>query len=112
MNRNKNAHKKGFERKKLANGQPNPRYVDLLLEDKPIAGQHWACMSFVTPSKILKKIKVESLRFYLAGNNLFTLTKYQGFDPDISSPNALSAGVDYGFYPQARSLMLGFSIRF
>jgi hypothetical protein len=52
------AHKKGFERKKLANGQPNPRYVDLLLEDKPIAGQHWACMSFVTPTKILKKKEI------------------------------------------------------
>jgi hypothetical protein len=59
MNHHKNtAHKKGFERKKLANGQPNPRYVDLLLEDKPIAGQHWACMSFVTPTKILKKTEI------------------------------------------------------
>jgi hypothetical protein len=45
--------KKGFERKQL-NGKDNPKYVDLLEEDKPIAGQKFVCMSFCTPEKILK----------------------------------------------------------
>jgi hypothetical protein len=42
-------------RKNLPNGKPNPEYVDLLDEDSPIAGQKFACMSFVSPEKILKK---------------------------------------------------------
>jgi len=42
-------------RKNLPNGKPNPEYVDLLDEDTPIAGQKFACMSFVSPEKILKK---------------------------------------------------------
>ena len=44
-----------FQRKKLPNGKPNPKYVDLCDEDPPIAGQKFVCMSFISPEKILKK---------------------------------------------------------
>ena len=46
-----------FERK-LKNGKPNPKYVDLLEEDKPISGQKFACVSFCSPEKILKEKQV------------------------------------------------------
>ena len=45
----------GFERKNLPNGKPNPKYIDLCDEDPPLAGQKFACVSFVSPEKILKK---------------------------------------------------------
>jgi hypothetical protein len=45
----------GFERKMKKNGEPNPKYIDLCDEDTPIAGQKFACMSFVSPEKVLKK---------------------------------------------------------
>ena len=45
--------KSGFERK-MTNGKPNPKYVDLLEEDKPIAGQNFVCVSFCSPENILK----------------------------------------------------------
>ena len=41
--------------KKIKNGKENPKYVDLLEEDKPIAGQKFACVSFVSPEKVLKQ---------------------------------------------------------
>lgn len=44
-----------FERKTLPNGKANPKYVDLCDEDAPIAGQKFACLSFVSPENILKK---------------------------------------------------------
>lgn len=44
-----------FERKTLENGQENPKYVDLLDEDPPIAGQKFAVVSFISPENILKK---------------------------------------------------------
>lgn len=54
MSRAKDSSKKsGFERKKV-NGKTNPKYVDLLEEDKPIAGQKFVCVSFCSPEKILK----------------------------------------------------------
>jgi hypothetical protein len=47
--------KNSFERRNLNNGKPNPKYVDLLEIDKPIAGQIFGCFSFITPEKILKQ---------------------------------------------------------
>lgn len=43
-----------FERQNLPNGEKNPKYVDLLDEDKPISGQKFACISFVSPENILE----------------------------------------------------------
>ena len=45
----------GFERKMLDSGDANPKYVDVLDEDEGIAGQKFACMSFLSPEKILEK---------------------------------------------------------
>ena len=45
----------GDYEKKMVNGKQNPKYVDLLEEDKPIAGQKFVCISFVSPEKILKQ---------------------------------------------------------
>lgn len=45
----------GFERKKLPNGEENPKYIDLCDEDQTIAGQKFACLSFISPEKVLKQ---------------------------------------------------------
>lgn len=47
-----------YEKKVLENGKKNEKYIDLCDEDPPIAGQKFACMSFVSPEKILKKREV------------------------------------------------------
>jgi hypothetical protein len=47
-----------FEKKILPNGKTNPKYIDLCDEDPPIAGQKFACISFVSPEKTLKKREV------------------------------------------------------
>jgi hypothetical protein len=52
--KSKSSKKTGFERREV-NGKPNPKYVDLLEEDKPIAGQKFVCVSFCSPEQILKK---------------------------------------------------------
>jgi hypothetical protein len=53
----KNSKKSGFERKQV-NGKINPKYVDLLEEDKPISGQKFVCVSFCSPDKILKEKQI------------------------------------------------------
>ena len=58
MSHSKNKNKKpSFERKQV-NGKENPKYVDLLEEDKPIAGQKFVCVSFVSPENILKQKEI------------------------------------------------------
>ena len=50
----KSAPPKGVTHSTLSDGSKNPKYVDLLQEDRPIAGQKFCCISFVSPEKILK----------------------------------------------------------
>ena len=59
MKHSKNKHsKKGKVERKIVDGKPNPKYVDVLHEDKPIAGQKFVCMSFISPEKILKQKEI------------------------------------------------------
>jgi len=53
------------------------------------------------------------LRLYLTGQNLFTITKYPGYDPDTSSQgDGLAKGGDYLGYPAARSVIFGVNVTF
>jgi len=68
---------------------------------------------YTLPNEWLEKAKVKSCRVYISVNNLATLTGYRGYDPEIGSAGGpLAAGVDYGFYPQARTIMGGFNLKF
>ena len=58
MNKDKNSKKLAFERKLNNGGKNNPKYVDLLEEDKSISGQKFVCVSFVSPEKILKQKEI------------------------------------------------------
>ena len=54
------------------------------------------------------------MRFYTSGYNLFTLTKYSGFDPEVNTkPNGgLTPGVDWGAYPRSMSFVVGLNLSF
>ena len=70
-------------------------------------------IGYTIPQMSLERLKIQSIRIYVSANNIFTLTNYIGYDPEIGSNGGpLSAGVDYGFYPQARSVMGGFNFKF
>ena len=55
---------------------------------------------------------INKLRFYVGVNNLYTFTKYKGYDPGASSGVPLSSGIDYGFYPIPRTYMFGMNVNF
>lgn len=61
-------------------GKSNPKYVDLLEEDKPIAGQKFACISFVSPENILKQKDMYCFEQFLKGWDLSkSIEKFQKF---------------------------------
>lgn len=68
-------------------------------------------LGYTLPAALTQKVFISSLRFYVAAENLFTFTKYHGFDPEISSGRT-SLGIDYGVYPQARVWTIGASLSF
>ena len=70
----------GFERKKLANGKKNLKYVDLCDEDQSIAGQKFVCMSFISPEKVLKKRETYLFeKFVQQWDMAKSMEKFSGF---------------------------------
>lgn len=64
-------------------------------------------------SNKINSLKMKGLRLYVTGQNLFTFTKYPGYDPDTSSQgDGLSKGGDYLGYPSARSVIFGVNVTF
>lgn len=69
-----------YEKKMSPDGTPNPKYVDLLDEDPKISGQHFACVSFVSPGKILKSREEFMFDEYLKQWDMSkSLEKFNGF---------------------------------
>ena len=66
-------------------------------------------LGYTVPTFLTKRIGVDRFRLFVMAENLFTWTKYWGFDPEIGS-GSTSLGVDYGVYPQARTWSVGFNI--
>lgn len=71
-------------------------------------------LSYNLPKSITDKIRLSNLRAFVSGTNLITLTKYMGYDPEVSSYNANDAqiGVDFSNYPQAKIVNFGLNISF
>ncbi len=74
-------------------------------------------IGYKVPADVLKRIKVDNLRFYIQGQNLFTITKYGGLDPAIGTRNGGNSpdqysGIDGGNYPNSRIMTIGLSLVF
>lgn len=72
-----------------------------------------ASLGYTFDNKLVQKLKMKSLRAYLTGQNLYTFTKYPGYDPETSSEGSgLSRGGDYLGYPSARTFIAGLNVSF
>jgi len=73
----------------------------------------YVTLSYDLPSKLLDKIKVKGLRVYVTGKNLFLISGYGGYDPEVSSSgnNALMQGIDRNGYPSSKTMMVGINLQ-
>ncbi len=71
-------------------------------------------IGYTLPKELVNKAKLQNLRFYVTGYNLFCLTNYSGFDPEVSTrtKTALTPGVDYSAYPKSRQYVVGLNLTF
>ncbi len=92
----------------------NRRVSDRFVEDGSFVRLQNASIGYTLPASTSNKVGISSVRVYLSGQNLFTLTGYSGYDPEIGSfnQNPLINGVDNGRFPVARSITLGANINF
>ena len=106
--------------KAVANNSDNSRISTRYVENGSYMRVKSATLSYDLPADLLSRIKLKSLRVYVTGENLFTFTKYTGFDPEVNflgnSTNSTevntSMGVDFGTYPQTRNLIVGLNVSF
>jgi TonB-linked SusC/RagA family outer membrane protein len=88
-----------------SNIRPSDRYV----EDGSFIKIKSLILGYTLPEK--KNHVFSKIRLYAQAKNLFTLTEYTGYDPEISG-GILNTGIDRGAYPQARTLLIGLDLKF
>ena len=97
------------------------RYID----DADFLRLSTASIGYTFPKSVCEKIKAQGLRVYVNGDNLFTLTNYRGFNPEVDQysvggktsaekkSNAnMTPGFDWGSYPIARIVTFGVKLTF
>ncbi len=99
---------------RMTNANPNGnwRSSDLYIKDGSYLRLKTAQLGYTLPASLTQKVSIQKLRFYVSAENLFTLTGYEGFDPEIASGGYTTIGIDRGIYPQARTISVGANISF
>lgn len=103
-----------FPRFSFESANENFRVSDMWLEDGSFLRARNVQLGYTLPAKLTNKIAIERLRFYVQAENLFTLTKYTGCDPEVHGGNGFGTevGIDRGVYPQSRTISLGVNLNF
>ena len=90
-------------------GDPNQnlRVSSYFLEDGSYLRIKTLTVGYSLPKSLSQRVAAQSLRVYVTSQNLVTLTKYTGFDPEVGG-----RGIDFGVYPQSRVFLAGVNIGF
>jgi TonB-dependent starch-binding outer membrane protein SusC len=93
-----------------ANGtDPSSRYIS----DGSYLRVKSVSLGYTLPASLINKIKLDRVRLYLRAENLFTITKYKGWDPEVNADyqaSNINQGVDFYSAPQVKTVVFGFNI--
>jgi len=92
----------------------NNRPSSFQVEDGSFIRLRNVTLGYSLPTDKLFGNSINRLRFYVTGTNLFTITDYLGYNPEVSniSNNSLTPGEDYGAYPLTKSITMGVNLTF
>jgi TonB-linked SusC/RagA family outer membrane protein len=85
---------------------------DKFIQDGSFTRLRNVTLGYTLPAEMTKKISINQLRIYIKGSNLFTLSKFTGYTPEIGSSDVLSNGIDYGTYPVTSVYSFGVNLTF
>lgn len=91
-----------------ASNEANSTYI----EDGSYLRMQTLTLGYTLPQYILNKLRAERIRIYGQISNLFTLTGYDGLDPEVRSSGDFNKGIDYGSYGMPRQFILGLNVTF
>lgn len=69
-------------------------------------------IGYSLPHKLISRYGLSKLRFYASATNLFCITSYSGYDPEVDVQTGLTCGMDYNRYPRSRSFLFGVNVSF
>ena len=87
---------------------------DRFIEDGSFLRLANISLGYTLPKNIVSKLNIDRLRVYVSGQNLFTITGYSGYDPEIGAynQNSLLQNIDMGHYPLPRMFTFGLNLGF
>jgi TonB-dependent starch-binding outer membrane protein SusC len=94
-----------------SNFSSNNEINDYYIEDGSFTRLKNLQIGYTIPQSVLSKINIGSIRIYLQGVNLFTITKYSGLDPELSGWDT-TFGMDAGNYPLVKQYLVGLNVNF
>lgn len=92
----------------------NNQFSDRYVEDGSYIRMRNIQLGYTLPKSAIGKLGITNARFYLSADNLFTITSYKGFDPEVSGyyTDPFYNGIDVGGYPQPRNVRIGVNLGF
>ena len=97
-----------------ATDSPVPQVTDRYIENGSYLKLKNASLGYNFTNSIASKIGAKQLRVYVSGQNLLTITKYSGLDPEVNfyDNDNTKQGIDYGTYPAVRTFLAGLNVTF
>ncbi|MBR3079559.1 MAG: TonB-dependent receptor [Prevotella sp.] len=86
--------------------------LDAFVEDGSFIRCSDVTIGYTLPKSITSKIYLNKVRAYVSASNLFILTKYSGYDPEVDVQSGLTPSMDYNRYPRARTFSFGLNVTF
>ncbi|MGS2726461.1 SusC/RagA family TonB-linked outer membrane protein [Psychroserpens sp. BH13MA-6] len=90
----------------------NNVFSDYFVEDASYVRIQNVQLGYTLPLTLTEKFELSKVRIYAGVNNLYTFTKYRGYDPGASSGAPIGGGIDFGFYPVPRTYLVGVNLNF
>ena len=90
----------------------NGVFSDYFVEDGSFVRAQNMQLGYSFSDEKLSQIGLDKVRIYTSVSNVFTLTKYRGYDPTTASASPVGGGFDNGFYPNPRTYLLGVNLKF
>lgn len=96
------------------NNTNNSRISTRFVEDGSFIRFKAVTLAYNVPHTLLSRVKITNAKLYVTGENLFTITDYSGYDPEVNAfgTSNTAMGVDFGTYPQTRNLIFGVNLSF
>lgn len=88
----------------------NYQASDRFIQDASFLKLHTATLGYTLPQSLINQLQIQRARIFVSGSNLFTISDYTGYTPEITESDVLRNGIDLGVYPISRTITAGVNV--